>query len=267
MISVSLVILTWNRWTSVDRSLSANLVSADYDIKEIIHVDNGSEPGFTERFRRKFQPEVQVAHARNLGVSTGYNRGLALARGSHVVITGCDRVMPSGWLRTWVEYFNAIPETGCIACYTEEHPERTRAPEFYALNGKYIRRAIPVEARMHSKEFLFQTGFWREDFDTYGYEDSEWSDRAERVAKELGLINYVIPSLGYARHLHDDDFPRHAVPGGKLDYRGYKDSLHPNPKNAALFKLCHARGSPYYNPYSRTEPNWLPETLDEVEKA
>jgi GT2 family glycosyltransferase len=262
VISVSLVILTWNRWRSVDQSLSMNLLNANYPIHEIIHVDNGSEFGFAERFKNKFLPSVQVAHRRNLGVSTGYNRGLLLATGSHIVITGCDRVMPKNWLRTWVDHFETIPHTGVISCYTEEHPERTRAPEMhFTLNGKDIRRAIPVEARMHSRDFLLQTGFFREDFDTYGFEDSEWSDRAERVAFETGLINYVIPSMGYATHLLDDDFPRHTLPSN-MTYSDYKKSVHPNPRNAALFKLCHARGSPYYNPYSRFEPNWLPELTE-----
>ena len=90
MIKPTLVILTWNRQPSVDRSLTSNIMSADYPIHELIHVDNGSEPGFVEWFRNKFKPSTQIINDRNHGVAVGYNRGLAMATGTHVIMT-CDR--------------------------------------------------------------------------------------------------------------------------------------------------------------------------------
>lgn len=254
MISVSLVILTWNRWPSVYRSLSHNIANAGYPIDELVHVDNGSQTELVLEMQTIFKPHVQILHEKNHGVAAGYNRGLALASGSHVVITGCDRVMPKNWLKKFVDAFERIPETGCISLYTKLHPERYRGEARY-VNGVWIRPAIPVEARMHSKNFLFATGFFREDFGTYGYEDSEWSDRAEKTARENGLINYNIFDMPFAEHLPDEDHP--GVNGES--YRTFKNRTHAMPRQRALFELCHKKGSPHYNPYARIEPNLLGE--------
>lgn len=254
-ITVSLVILTWNRKASVERSLSANLNNAGYPVREIIHVDNGSEDGYTDWFKKTFKPKVQVCHDTNLGVATGYNRGLVLATSSHIVITGCDRVMPDNWLHTFADAIKSVPNTGVISCYTAPHTERYRGEEVQ-IGGYHIRRSIPVEARIHSRSFLHLTGYWREDFGIYGYEDSEWSDRAEARARENGLINYIIPSMGYAKHLSDQDF--HLKPEGKI-YSQYKNEIHADPRRKALWLRCHGRNSPYYNPYSRLEPDLLGE--------
>jgi GT2 family glycosyltransferase len=271
---VSLVILTWNRWPSVYKSLSANLMSAGYPVHEIIHVDNGSKPilvetcgtaeryePYAEHFKRVFSPSVQVLHAQNQGVARGYNRGLALATGSHVVITGCDRIMPPNWLKTWVECFNDYPATGVISCYSqyEEHTHevsRFRGSKWHKDRDArhVIRGALPVEARMHSKAFLFETGFWREDFGLYGYEDAEWADRADATAKRLGRINYVVKGQ-FSRHIDCSDFGNI----GGMPYSAFKRQEHEDPRKRALYVACRREGSPYYNPYARIEPNCLGE--------
>lgn len=258
-IKPSLVMLTWNRKPSVEKSLSENIKNAGYPLHEIVHVDNGSLPGFTEWFGDTFKPSVQVLHKENTGVARGYNRGLALTTGSHVIITGCDRVMPNNWLGHFVEGFEKIKETAVISCYTSEqigrhHKEhgQTFGPE--TRNDIYIQRSIPVEARMHSKDFLFKTGFFREDFGIYGYEDSEWSDRACRAAGKENKICYHMPHIGYAEHISDQDFPEYV---NGLPYFKYKNSIHKNPKLAKLFSWCHRNGSPHYNPYARIEPDKL----------
>jgi GT2 family glycosyltransferase len=250
VISVSLVILTWNRWTSVSTSLATNLARAEYPVHEIIHVDNGSIPGFTERFRDRFHPAVQVLHKENQGVARGYNRGLAMASGSHVVITGCDRVLPDGWLKTWVKCFETVPETGAVACYTGPYEERMRG---HPTNrgDLTIQRAIPVEARMHSRAFLHLVGYFREDFGLYGFEDAEWSDRAEKRAQENGLQNYIVHDMPKAVHLLDNDFE----PLKPDAYAEWKKQIHPDPWNRALWIGCHQQNSPYYNPFSRHEPD------------
>lgn len=249
----SLILLTWNRKTSVNLSLFANLNSAGYPLHELIHVDNGSEPGFTEWFKAAFNPDTQVINKTNLGVAAGYNRGLAMATGTHVVITGCDRIMPMGWLKKWVEAFEAIPDTGVISCYSnyEKDISSRYLDSEEILNEIKIRKAIPVEARMHSRDFLFKVGFFREDFGLYGYEDAEWSDRANTYAWANSFRNYTLPDLGIANHLSDDDFGS-SVSG--VSYRKFKDSIHPSEKNKNLFELCHKLGSPHYNPFARLEP-------------
>ncbi len=251
MIEVSLIILTWNRKKSVELSLRLNLERAGYPIREIVHVDNGSEGIFCDWFAANFRPAVQVRHADNQGVARGYNRGLALATSSHVVITGCDRILADQWLADWVRCFETIPNTGVVSSYTGPYPERFRGLRL-ECNGITIQRAIPVEARMHSKRFLYLTGYFREDFGLYGYEDAEWSDRAEKRAAENGLLNYILPDMKHAEHLLDNDF---GVALAAEDYATWKKMIHPDPWNKALWLDSHQRNSPYYNPYSRHEPD------------
>lgn len=249
MISVSLVILTMNRKATVDRSLKANIKNAGYPIREIIHVDNGSEDGFVEWFKREFNPSVQISHRDNLGVAKGYNRGLLMATSSHIAITGCDRLMPPMWLLSWVDALERVPNTGVISLYSDaiNHSDRFKE-DSKLINGVKIRIAPACEARIHSRRLLLEVGFMREDFGLYGYEDCEWLDRVERYTRELGLINYILPDLGIAKHLEEEN---------NGQYKEMKVKQGEDPRKPRLVQLCHSFGSPYYNPYSRFEPDLL----------
>ncbi len=250
MIKPSLVLLTYNRRNAVERSLTANLASAGYPLHEIIHVDNGSYQGYADWFAEAFKPAVQIRNRENLGVAKGYNRGMLLATGSHIVITGCDRIMPDKWLLKFVEAFEAIPNTGVISMYSDpiddKDTENSRMrSQQENKNGIEIRRAIPFEARMHSRDLLNKAGFFREDFGLYGYEDCEWAERVERVTFRHGLINYILPDLGLAHHLPDDE---HFNITADQTYKQFKRAEACEEK-MELVRRCNAQGSPYYNPY------------------
>ncbi len=263
MTSVSLVILTWNRWPIVYPTLTANLASAGYPIFELIHVDNGSVDETSKLFAGAFSPQVQVLHSQNMGVATGYNRGFAMATGTHVALTGCDRLMPQGWLKAWVKAIECVSNTGVVSCYSDHDKDPMRRVKAVSTNygsGVIIQPAPAMEARICSREFLLGAGFWREDFGLYGYEDAEWGDRAEVYAKKNGLINYIIPSLGLARHATERE--SHAAfgsPIGGLSYQEWKNKIHSDPRRRRLFAACRSRGSPHYNPYARIEPDRLDE--------
>lgn len=249
MISVSLVLLTMNRKEAVRESFESNLRTAGYPIKEVIHVDNGSDPGFPEWFRRTYDPEIQIIHRQNQGVSKGYNRGLLLATGSHLVITGCDRIMPIHWLKQWVEAYEAIPNTGIISCYsTSAYNDIRHESDPEDLNGIRIQRAMPFEARIIPRELQLSAGFFREDFGLYGYEDWEWRHRIERISKEQGLINYVLPDLGLATELDHGDHG---------EYKDMKDREGKSEEKEYMVMAMREKGNPYYNPYSRIEERIL----------
>ncbi len=256
MISVSLIILTCGRWKAVERSLTRNLYWAGCSVDELIHVDNsGSESLIPKWFAERFDPAVQIINNQNLGVAKGYNRGLAMATSSHVVITGCDRIMPKDWLGAMIDAAQAIPNTGVISVYSP--PRFGETNHDGRLNGSpktygslVIQPASACEARFHSRDFLMGAGFFREDFGLYGYEDCEWRDRAQSYADANGLINYIIPSLGYAEHIDD----------GRGNYEAVKKEQAADPRKPKLVKWCHDRGNPHYNPYCRIERDRLKET-------
>lgn len=249
--NISLIILTYNRRKAVMHTLRENLFNAGYPVHEIIHVDNGSDDQqLCNMFREVFRPSVQIKNLTNTGVAKGYNRGYLNATGSHVLITGIDRLFPMHWLYNMVHHFEKIPNTGVISIYAPpvregDHYPTTRffgEPEL-EINGCRIQPAIPFEARMCSREFFLKCGFLREDFEMYGYEDNEWGMRANRVAKELGMINYIIPSL-YAQHFQEEqDF----IMDDGRSYKAYKDSF--LEKNRLKYEEIEKLGFPYYNPF------------------
>lgn len=246
---VSLILLTHNRIDAVKHCFLHNYNSAGYDYHEVIHVDNGSLQSVSEMMRDYYNVEIQVQHQQNLGVSRGYNRGYLLATGSHVLITGMDRLLPENWLKTLIRYFETIPQTGVISIYgppireNDDYKISRYQGHDLTINDLTIQPSIPFEARMCSREFFLKCGFLREDFDTYGYEDNEWGMRANRVAHENGLINYIIPGLNAEHYKEDADF---IMPNGQK-HRDYKDSfLEGNRKRYEKIKKL---GFPYYNPY------------------
>jgi GT2 family glycosyltransferase len=251
-ITVSLVILTRDRWRTVERCLAENIIRAGYEIDELIHVDNGSDPQLPELFADVFEPDVQIRNKENLGVAKGYNRGLAMASKSHIVISGCDRILPRNWLYHMINSAHHIPETGVISVYSpprfgeKDHSGRFDGPR-QILNGQEIQPGSACEARFHSREFLMGAGFFREDFGLYGFEDCEWRDRASRHAQRNGLINYILPWLGYAEHIDD----------GKDDYEHMKQTETSDPRKPELVRWCHNNGNPHYNPYARCEVDML----------
>lgn len=252
---ISWVILTMNRRPLVEQSVLHNLKTAGAPIDEIVWVDNGSTDS-TPEFMASIKPDVSILHKENLGVSAGYNRGFALSSGSHIVLTGCDMLMPDGWLACFKKYFESIPETGVAAMYCvdiEKVPERKRGePE--TVNGLPIHQAMPMGRRMMSREFLKGCGYLREDFGLYGWEDIEWAERAERYARDVGKRFYMIPGM-IADHLGRDSWPEQL----RLDpdavqkddaYFQWKQAQAKDPEKLALLEKCRSEKWPYYNPYA-----------------
>lgn len=256
--NISVAILTFNRKDAVGKTLAHNLDHSGYPIHELIHVDNGSDPGFTDWFQEIFHPDIQLRHKTNLGVSRGYNRGMLLATGSHVIITGVDRLMPNNWVKTLVEHYEAIPNTGVISIYlpaVDDHKKLRYRGEPLTINGKTIQPSAAKEARIIPRDFLLKCGFFREDFQIYGNEDHEWERRAHRTAQEAGLINYIIPGM-IAEPYHGDDY-HFLMPNGQ-GYHEFKKKLEKSPENTAILNLANQLGNPFYNPYSRIEPVLIP---------
>lgn len=249
---ISLVYLTFNRKDAVIKTLIPNLEYAGYPIHEIVHVDNGSSGNFADWFDDVFEPNVQVRHKTNLGVSKGYNRGMALATGSHIVITGVDRLMPKGWLRDWVTCFEKIPHTAAVCMFSsisKRHHRHRYLSEPEQIQGINLTRCLPYEARMHSREFLMRTGFFREDFGLYGFEDLEWAGRAGRVAREQGLITYTTPKI--AETIVGDDY-EFLMPDGST-YQAFKDKYAHDEEGKRKWNNLIEANYPYYNPFSRIE--------------
>ncbi|UOF82070.1 putative glycosyltransferase [Caudoviricetes sp.] len=245
---LSWVILTYNRADMVKEAVSHNLLNAGHDIDEIIWVDNGSTDSVRD-VMSKFNPDVSILNHENLGVAKGYNRGVVLATGSHIVITGCDRIMPDNWAKRFRECFEKISNTALVSCYSQpldKVPERRRDTH-KNIDGIEIIPAMPMEAKCFPREILKDVGHIREDFGLYGWEDVEWGNRFERVAKEKGLLTYTLPDFT-AVHLGNEGcevFNKKEDP----EYHAFKQKESGDPRKGEVMAKCRAENYPYYTPY------------------
>lgn len=245
---ISWVVLTFNRAVIVDKAMTHNFEICGRKPDELIWVDNGSRDGVRD-VMKNFNPDVAILNRENLGVAKGYNRGIVLATGDWVVITGCDMLMPKNWLATFAEYVEKIPNTGVACMYSvtpDKVPERIRG-EKNVINGLPIIPAIPIERRIFRRELIQKAGHLREDFGLYGYEDCEAAFRYERVCKENGWLTYVIPDQ-IAEHLGTEGISDFNGLDSK-DYHEFKRRECRNPAKEEKFRWCNENKFPYYTPY------------------
>lgn len=246
---ISLVILTYNRADVVKKAVSHNIANAGYPIHELIWVDNGSTDHL-EEVAKEFKPDVFIKNKTNLGVSKGYNRGVVLATGTHIVITGCDRLMPDNWLASFVRYFNELPQTGIISCYSKELtevPERVRGQKTETILGLPFIPAMPLEAKMFKREILRHVGHLREDLGLYGYEDLLWGERVESYCRDNNLIHYIIPNMK-AEHIGSEGNYAYNGVDDKEYYEMKKREVNDSDKLNRIIQI-RAQGNPYFNPY------------------
>lgn len=227
-----------------------NMANAGAEWDELVWVDNGSQnPAIPD-----CEPDIIVGFKENLGVARGYNAAMALASGTHMVITGCDRLMPDNWLRAMKDQCTEGSPAVCIWEKSwDKYPERIRGGVTVHGGVKspyenlWALEALPIGARMFTREFLSKVGYLREDFGLYGWEDVEWAHRAMRVADSLDLHPLVLTQL-VAEHLGTEGCAQY---DGRdpADYHAFKKAQAEDPAKRALFEKCKAEGFPYYNPY------------------
>lgn len=225
------------------------MACAGHPWKEIVWCDNNSTDGLREEIINSGITNVQILHNENLGVAPGYNRVMALASGSHIVITGCDMIMPDNWLKKMVEATQRVPNIGSISIYCrppKELSERCRGP-VQVINGVKVMPAMPIERRLLSRKLLSKIGYLREDFGLYGWEDVEWGHRAERVCKELGLGTYVLPG-DVAEHLGTEGAVGydHKDPSS---YWHWKRKQVLDERKKQLMARLHEENFPFYSPF------------------
>lgn len=116
MVSVSIVIITWNGKLHLQKCLAS---LANYSRRpgvEIILVDNGSLDGTAEWVREAY-PDVRfVALDENKGVAYARNRGLELAKGDYLLILDNDTVVTEKTLDGMVRYMEDHPDVGLCGC-------------------------------------------------------------------------------------------------------------------------------------------------------
>jgi glycosyltransferase involved in cell wall biosynthesis len=236
----SLIMLTYNRPEILARTMAHNLTNAGCTLDELIWVDNGSDEP-VHAVMRKYRPEVSILNRVNLGVSKGFNRGIAVATGDYLVFTEDDMLMPDKWLLTFRTYLLAIPNTG-VACMFPDDPRYVFTRTIYHL-GLGFHPCIPWSRRLVVPRDLLisRIGYLREDFGLFGSQDLEWGHRAARLCRREGLLTYAIAGprpIHIGTEEHDS-----------AECREIKREARGDPGKRILLERCASDGLPYYNPY------------------
>jgi glycosyltransferase involved in cell wall biosynthesis len=110
---VSVLIVTWNRKEDVLETVRS-VYEQEYRNFEIVVVDNGSSDGTVENVRQVFPVVKVVALDRNMGISSGRNAGIRVARGDIIFCLDSDASLAPDTLTNLVLRFQAEPELGVI---------------------------------------------------------------------------------------------------------------------------------------------------------
>jgi GT2 family glycosyltransferase len=210
---ISWVLLTYNRSKTVAQAMAHNVATSGRKWDELIWCDNNSTDDVRDVVRA-YSPDVEILNKTNLGVAKGYNRAMALASGTHIVITGCDVLMPDNWLSKFEEGFREIANLAVLSMYSErieKVPERIRG-DVETFGNLLVRPAMPIGRRMFKRELLKQAGYFHEGFGLYGWEDVAWGHTVERYCKGAALKCYNV----------EDKICQHLGTEGNVGY-DYKD--------------------------------------------
>ena len=175
---VTVLMLAWNRKEEVEIGLK-EMRKMTYPKVEFVVVDNGSTDGTAQMIYEQF-PEVNVVRLHTNTGMTGYNVGLATARGKYVIMLDDDSHLATDavakMVKAWESEENKQvgamafrvlnPHNGSLVTHLWEErlgavePGREREITSFAACGAAVRRDV-----------LDQVGYFDDDFFLYATED------------------------------------------------------------------------------------------------
>jgi GT2 family glycosyltransferase len=111
---VSVVVVCLNG-LEITRQCLAGLLKQDYDPREIIVVDNGSQEDVQGMVTAAYPQFRFIRTDRNLGFAGGYNRGIEAANGKYIAIINNDAIASPQWLRALIEVAEKDAKIGAVA--------------------------------------------------------------------------------------------------------------------------------------------------------
>jgi GT2 family glycosyltransferase/2-phospho-L-lactate transferase/gluconeogenesis factor (CofD/UPF0052 family) len=199
---VTVLMLAWNRKDDVEIGLN-EMRKMTYPNVEMLLVDNGSTDGTAHMVYERF-PEVNVVRLHTNTGMTGYNAGLATARGKYVIMLDDDSHLATDavakMVKSWeteenkdvgAMSFRVInPHSGSLVTHLWEErlaavePGREREITSFAACGAAVRRDV-----------LDEVGYFDDDFFLYATED----DLSIRIWNAGYKIIYEPRAISYHR--------------------------------------------------------------------
>jgi len=150
MPDLSIIIVTWNSRTDIERCLRSLAASGTRTSTEIFVVDNASTDQTAAFVQSAFPGVALLASETNAGFAGGNNRALNLARGRYLLLLNPDTVVHTGALDVLVTFMDAHPEVwacGPPLFNADGSPQRTgvRFPGIWNLlvESVFLDRVFP----------------------------------------------------------------------------------------------------------------------------
>jgi glycosyltransferase involved in cell wall biosynthesis len=190
---VSVVVASYNGERFLAETLES-VFAQDYDLFEVVFVDDGSVDG-TAEIARSFP--LRYLYQENQGLPAARNAGVAVAAGDLIAFVDDDDLLPPNKLSVQARYLSEHQEVGCVLGRSEwivedgvEPPKLERDPIFDELGGIQL-----VSAMIRRQAFEEVGGFDA----TYLY--AEDRDLFVRL-REHGVGIAVLPDLVLHKRLH-----------------------------------------------------------------
>lgn len=216
---VSIIIVTWNSKTHLQRCLAA-LLSQTIQNFEVIIIDNGSTDGSVNTVENDY-PNLDMRIQRldsNFGFAAANNIGARLARGRWLALLNADAFPEMDWLEKFIKATEEYPAFSCFSsCQIQaNHPEFLDGTgDSYHVSGVAWRRNInyPVHqsgsnieeifspcaaASFYLRDAFLEVGGFDEDFFSY-FEDVDLGFRLRlRGYRSLYVPDAVVHHIGSA---------------------------------------------------------------------
>jgi GT2 family glycosyltransferase len=230
--NIACIFLTCNRPELSLRTIQQNFFNAEVDA-DVFLIDNGSTFENFTKVSLSYPFTNIYRFEQNKGIATAINKGIELTKGYDGIVTlANDILMPQGWLKSFIEYAQKIPDTGMAGIHCVE-----QLPPLKEVNGVQVHLSYEKTFGnvLITSKAIQTIGRFNEDLDPYSNQDADYAYRLMKT----GFINYYLPNIRSEHIGHDV--------GSGTDYRKMKDkSLEENwKKHYAWLKRYDETGNYY----------------------
>lgn len=202
---VCVVQLYKDRIDLTDRCIKQNFYNSGYNALTCL-VDDGSEQRY-----EGYNFDKVITNDKHKGISYSINQGIKYAVDENcdaIAVLANDILMPNNWLQIMVYNINNIPNTGFCGIHCVESNGTQEN-----INNIIVRRSENVYGNVIiPMKVIDAIGFFNEDYDPYGVQDTDYCYRMNKV----GFISYYVNGLTSEHIGHDV--------GQNSEYRKMKDA-------------------------------------------